>query len=196
LPPNAFVKQQNRATAESEKDRALQEGQAPRLDFLKGICDILISDFGPEYSENFEWAWKENKNQDPKEQADVLKELVGSGIKTINEGRADLGLDPIAGGDAPMALTPTGYVPLDAFEQNMQQQADNNKMQADARAQATQNGAATAVGQNVAGKSADSDGMRKAVTRHAAPSFRPAGGASGYSSRDRQGASGAGKNVA
>ena len=122
LPPNAFVKQQNRATAESEKDRAVQEGQGPRLQYLKNICDILIADFGPEYAKNFEFGWKESRNQDPKEQADVLKEYVSTGIKTLNEARADLGLDPVQGGDQPMALTATGYVPLDSYEQNQQMQ--------------------------------------------------------------------------
>lgn len=160
LPPNAFVKQQNRATAESEKDRAMIEGQGPRLQYLKNICDELIADFGPEYSDNFEWAWKEGKNQDPKEQADVLKELVGSGIKTINEGRADLGLDPIEGGDKPMALTPTGYVPLDSFEQQQEMQQKNMDAQAKAKADAAtahaQAGAPQggASNEDVAGKSA------------------------------------------
>ena len=159
LPPNAFVKQQNRATADSEKQRAEQEGQAPRLQFIKNLLDALIADFGDEYAANIEAAPRETNQQDPTVQANNLKTLVGSGLKTINEGRADLGLDPIEGGDQLMALTPTGYVPLDAFEQNQQMQQENMKAQADAKAQAQQNGAEHPPAGKVYGR------MRKAV-RH------------------------------
>lgn len=144
LPPNAFVKQQNRATAGSEKDRALQEGQAPRLRFIKNILDSLIADFGAEYAANIEAKPREVDQQDPVAQATVLKDLIGSGIKTINEGRADLGLDPMEGGDDLMALTATGYVPLDSFEQNQQMQQKNMDAQAEAKADAAQQQAASA----------------------------------------------------
>lgn len=122
IAPTAFIRQMNRSTSETDQERAQQEGQAPKMQFLKVIMDSLIADFGPEYANNFEFAWRESKNIDPKEQADVLKELVSAGLKTLNEGRADLGLDPVQGGDLPMVLTASGYVPLDSFEQ---QQAAN-----------------------------------------------------------------------
>jgi len=137
LPPNAFVKQQNRATAESEKDRALEEGQAPRLQFIKGLLDTLIADFGPEYAD-IEATPKDNANQDPTVTANNSKTYVASGIKTINECRADIGLDPMEGGDQLMALTSTGYVPLDSFEQTQQMQQDNMAAQAEAKATAAQ----------------------------------------------------------
>lgn len=173
LPPNAFVKQQNRATAGSEKDRAQQEGQAPRIQFIKGLLDSLIADFGPEYSNFIEAVPRDNATQDPTVIATNIKTLVGTGIKTINEGRADLGLDPMQGGDELMALTPTGYVPLDSFEQTQQMAQQNMEPPANAKADAqnqqtgTQNNASA--DEDVAGKSVYSR-LGKAV-RHPADPF-------------------------
>ena len=176
LPPNAFVKQQNRATAESEKDRALQEGQAPRLQFIKGILDTLIADFGPEYSQNIEAIPKDNANQDPTITANNSKTYVAAGIKTINECRADIGLDPMEGGDQLMALTPTGYVPLDSFEQTQAMQQDQMKATADAKANAQNNQAGapnqSAPHEDMAGKSAYSR-LGKAVRPPADPFHKP-----------------------
>ncbi len=154
LPPNAFVKQQNRATAGSEKQRAEEEGQAPRIQFIKGILDTLIADFGPDYAANIESAPRDNATQDPTVVATNIKTLVGIGVKTINEGRADLSLDPIEGGDQPMALTPTGYVPLDSFAQTQEMQQKNMDAQAEEKANsAQQTGAAnqSKTGNGVAG---------------------------------------------
>ncbi len=136
LPPNAFIKQMNRATAQSDQERSKEEGQAPRLQYLKSVCDRLIADFGPEYSKFFEFSWRENKEMNGKEQADIHAEYLKVGAKTINEVRDDLGLDPVEGGDTPMALTPTGYVPLDSYEQDQQMQQKNMDAQAKAKADA------------------------------------------------------------
>ena len=141
LAPTAFIRQMNRSTAQNDQERAQQEGQAPKMKFIKTMMDLLIADFGPDYAANFEYAWRESKNQDPKEQADVETEYVKTGIKTINESRAVLGLDPVASAEANqlMAYTPTGFVPLDSFDQTMQQNQANMNAQAKAKADAAQN---------------------------------------------------------
>lgn len=139
LAPTAFIRQMNRATADNDKERAQEEGQAPKMQYIKTLIDTLIGDFGPEYSANFEYTWRESANQDPKEQADVETEYVKNGIKTINEARSALGLDPMEGGDTLMALTPTGFVPLDSFEQNQQMQQANMEANAKAKADAVAN---------------------------------------------------------
>jgi len=159
LPPNAFVKQQNRATAGSEQDRALEEGQAPRLGFIKNFLDLLIADFGPDYAKNIEAKPREKKNQDAAVQETVLSGYTSKGLMTIDEARAELGYDPLPNGAGakPMAFTPTGYVPLDAFEQNQQMQQENMKAQADAKAAQTKQAGTqdhTEAGHDVAGKSA------------------------------------------
>lgn len=181
IPPTAFIRQMNRSTSETDKERAQEEGQLPKMQYVKIVMDQLIADFGPEYEENFEFSWREGANLDPKEQADVITEYVKSGVKTINEGRADLGLDPIQGGDAPMAFTQTGYVPLDAYEQNMAQQQANMEAQAKARAEAQENAAA----QQPHGNQAEGEGnapekiygrVRKAVRHKPVPLCVPKSG--------------------
>jgi len=125
LPPTAFVRQTNRATAQTAQEAAIQEGLAPLMLWVKRLMDRVIK-------ENFdapelEWGWVEDKAQDPKEAADVDKELTGAGIMTINEVRNARGLDDIEGGDIAMIATPTGYVPIDAYKDQMalqQKQAD------------------------------------------------------------------------
>jgi hypothetical protein len=125
LPPTAFVRQTNRATAQTAQEAAIQEGLAPLMLWVKRLMDRVIK-------ENFdapdlEWGWVEDKAQDPKEAADVDSELVKAGIMTINEVRNARGLDDIDGGDVAMIATATGYVPIDSYEGQMalqQKQAD------------------------------------------------------------------------
>ena len=151
LAPSAFIKQMNRATAQTDQERTAEEGQSPRMRWIKNMMDILIGDFG---YPGIEFQWRENKDQDQKQQADIAAEYLKVGAKTINEVRTDLGLDPVEGGDTPMALTPTGYVPLDSFDQTMQQQKESMNAQAKAKAEAAQgkpgnasNGASSAANQ-------------------------------------------------
>ena len=113
LSPSAFIKQINRATAGSEKERAQEEGQAPKLQFIKWIMDSLISDFGEDYADNFEFSWKENANADKAEQATTDDKNVRNGTATINEVRASRGQDPVEGGDKPMFATANGYVTIE-----------------------------------------------------------------------------------
>lgn len=170
LPPNAFVQQQNRATANSEKQRAEGEGQAPRLAFIKNILDALIADFGPDYAKLIEAKPRDVGKQDPVQQEVVLSGYAKTAIITINEARAELGRDPVAGGDQLLTYTPTGYVPLDAFEQNMEQQQANTEAAAQAKADAAQAGASnkSEAGSGVAGKAAYSR-LRKAVRHKPVP---------------------------
>lgn len=135
LAPTAFIKQMNRATADSDQERAEQEGQLPKMQYIKVLMDTLIGDFGPEFSD-IEFRWQDSKNQDPKEQADVETSYVKVGVKTINEARLTLGLDPSSAPEADTLLvyTPTGFVPLDAFEQQQATQQANAQLQAEAKA--------------------------------------------------------------
>ncbi len=98
LPPTAFVKQMNRATADSEKDRTEQEGLAPLQMWVKNMMDrVLAEDFG---SPDLEFTWYDDTSTDPLQLAQVNNIYVNSGVKTRNEVRGALGLDPIPDGDA------------------------------------------------------------------------------------------------
>ena len=107
--PTAFVKQVNRATAETSQDSADAEGLAPLMRWVKDCIDRLLSeDFA---APDLEFAWVAEAAQDPLEQAQIDQIYVAAGIKTINEVRANLGLAAVPGGDAPVVELP-GISPL------------------------------------------------------------------------------------
>jgi hypothetical protein len=83
IPPTAFIKQMNRSTSDNDKERAQEEGQLPKMQFVKIVIDQLIADFGPEYAANFEFSWRQGLNLDPKEQADVITEYVKTVAKRL-----------------------------------------------------------------------------------------------------------------
>ena len=78
---------------------------------MKDLVDEIIADeFG---SPDLELHWLDEDDGDPET---VLADRVKLGALTLNEMRAHLGLDPFANfaADRPMALTATGYVPIEA----------------------------------------------------------------------------------
>jgi hypothetical protein len=86
-----FVKEVNRATAHAAMDQAKEDGMAPIMNWIKGLHDSILIDYFGETE--LEFNWNDDKEMDPKVQADIHKEQVGI-IKTINEIRDDLGLEP------------------------------------------------------------------------------------------------------
>jgi capsid protein len=63
-----------------------------------------------------EFVWVGDDAVDPLEQAQTLQILVGAGIKTREEARADLGLGPVAGG-APGEATEAPHAELQPSEE-------------------------------------------------------------------------------
>lgn len=93
LPPTAFVQQQNRATAETAKDSALEEGLAPMMTWFKGVMDRIIQQvFG--YTD-LEFVWDDIKAIEVAEERNQDRADVAAGIMSIDEARAKRGLDPI-----------------------------------------------------------------------------------------------------
>ncbi len=100
LPPTPFIRQMNRATADTAQEAALAEGLAPLMGWVKRLCDHVIQDrLG---HPDLEFVWIEERPFDPTEQANVLQTYVTTGIYTIDEARAILGLDPL-GSSRPVA---------------------------------------------------------------------------------------------
>ena len=97
VPVSAFVSQVNRATGETLRQQAAQEGLIPLKAWVKNALDHVICVCMNEPS--LEFVWVGDDAVDPLEQAQTLQILVGAGIKTREEARADLGLAP-AGGSA------------------------------------------------------------------------------------------------
>ena len=95
--PTPFTKQTNRATAESVHQAALQEGLAPLQNWVKALIDrVLAEDFA---APDLEFTWNDDKAMDPTQAMQVNVGYVGAGLKTRNEVRSELGLDPIDNGD-------------------------------------------------------------------------------------------------
>jgi len=124
VPPTAFSKQTNRATAESAQDAATAEGLQPLLVWLKSLIDRIIGQVLG--CGDLEFAWSDRTAPDPQTQATIAAAYVGAGIKTRNEVRAELGLDPIAGGDAPTTATPAAPLPAGMAKANYDDAENRN----------------------------------------------------------------------
>jgi hypothetical protein len=140
LPPTPFIKQMNRATAESSHDAALEEGLAPLMKWMRKIMNRIIAvDFA---SPDLEFAYVDDREQDPLQAAQIREGDVKAGIISIDEGRESLGLVPLGGACAiPMPLTATGYVAIKSpEEQDAAAQAQQQAMSDAASARLGHNG--------------------------------------------------------
>jgi HK97 family phage portal protein len=112
LPPTAFTRQVNRATAETSQEAALDEGQAPLQNWVKRLVDHVTQNVMGEADLEFTWATEEPA--DPAVQARIIDTYVRGGVYAVNEARALLGLAPVPGGDQPMIYGTRGATPLGA----------------------------------------------------------------------------------
>jgi hypothetical protein len=114
ISPQSLMQTMNRATAETQKDIAEEEGLSPILAWAKGLIDeILAREFD---SADLEFIWTPGHETDPLTQETILSNYASKGILTINEARAALGRAPLSeeAANRPMALTAGGYVALPA----------------------------------------------------------------------------------
>jgi HK97 family phage portal protein len=112
LPPTAFTRQVNRATAETAQEAALAEGLAPLMGWVKRLADHVIQHRMGQA--DLEFAWVDVRPADPAEQAKMLDIYVRAGIYAVNEARDVLGFDPVAGGELPMVYGSAGPISLTA----------------------------------------------------------------------------------
>jgi len=110
LPPTAFIKQMNRATAAQGSDTGKEEGIESRKTWWKRLADDIIQEeFG--YTD-LEWGWSEDVEVDALKQAQVDDLNLKNGSTFINEVRDSRGLDVVEGGEVPLIYLATGVVPL------------------------------------------------------------------------------------
>lgn len=112
ISPQALSQSVNRATAETQKELAEEEGLAPILAWVKALIDdILAREFN---AADLEFVWTTGHETDPVAQEAVLSGYTSKGILTINEARAVIGRAPLtnAAANKPMTLTSAGFVPL------------------------------------------------------------------------------------
>ncbi|MDE2468925.1 MAG: phage portal protein, partial [Bradyrhizobium sp.] len=119
LPPTAFVKQINRATAQQQQESGLQEGLGPFKGWVKEVIDGLIQNqLG---QPQLEFRWQDQAPVDPQIQATVLTSYQKQGNYSVNDVREKLGEDPIAEdwANAYVIITASGATPLeDLIEQS------------------------------------------------------------------------------
>jgi hypothetical protein len=92
ISPQSFIREMNRATAQTAKEQALEEGLQPLLVYFADLfTGIIRRHFG--YND-LEFAWQGEKTEDPRDQAEIAALLVEKQIITREEARLRLGLDP------------------------------------------------------------------------------------------------------
>lgn len=87
ISPQAFVKEMNRATAQTAQEAALAEGLAPLMLWVKSLMDRIIQQvFG--YLD-IEFKWDTEESAKPKEQAEIDKIYVDAKVLHPDEVRAE-----------------------------------------------------------------------------------------------------------
>ena len=89
----AFVKENNKATAGTAKDTAVEEGLEPIMQWVCDLMDYILARYfnAPDLA----FGWADEKDHDPVQQAAVNKIYLDAKVITPDEVRADLGRDPL-----------------------------------------------------------------------------------------------------
>lgn len=93
IAPTPFVKQMNRATAETIQQQALNEGVAPLQKWIKDSLDYIIQRHAG--FEDLEFQWDEEDAIDPFVQSQIFGAYIDKGVLTEDEVREELGRDPL-----------------------------------------------------------------------------------------------------
>ena len=112
IEPTAFVKQTNRATAETAREQALSEGLAPLMVWVCDLMNYVIAKWFK--SADLEFAWADEVSVDPDLESQIDDRNIRNGSMTIDEARAKRGQDPLPDGlgAVPMIVTAQGGVLL------------------------------------------------------------------------------------
>lgn len=106
MDPSAFIKQVNRATAQSAKETGVQDGTEADMLYIKGLVDRMVQKYMRR--PDLELVWREESQVDPHEEMEVRSGYIKVGVKSVDEVRAEMGLDPV--GMGPAIYTATGAV--------------------------------------------------------------------------------------
>ena len=118
--PTPFLKQQGlgHGSAQTEHGAAQAAGFGNLRGYVRRLMNVLIAeDFG---RPDLEFAWIEEREDDPKVADEIQSQRVRDGRLTINEARDANGLEPVEGGDVPMVFTGSGPVPLASVGDDVQ----------------------------------------------------------------------------
>lgn len=92
IAPTPFIKENNKATAQTSKQQAEEDGLQGILNWIRNLLNYIINKY---ISKNVEFEWEIEDVTEPfvKAQIDVL--YAQAGILTVDEIRASNGLDPL-----------------------------------------------------------------------------------------------------
>lgn len=93
ISPQPFVKEMNRATSETAAITATDEGLQPILKWIKNLMDYILVTYFCYYDVEFDW--HTDKEADPLIKAQIDQIYVSTGVKTVNEVRKEIGLEPL-----------------------------------------------------------------------------------------------------
>lgn len=109
-----FVSMMNRATAETAKGAADEDGKAPIENWVKNLVNKVIQ--SPQFFNypDLEFDWSEREDTDPKVQSEILDTYVRNGTLSYDEVRERLGEEARGGISAePGVVTANGFITLD-----------------------------------------------------------------------------------
>lgn len=95
--PSAFIKDMNRATAETAKETATEEGLMPTMNWIKEFIDYIIFTYFK--YDDIEFSWEVDEELDPKIKAEIHKIYLDTGVLKINEVRKEIGYQEIEEND-------------------------------------------------------------------------------------------------
>ncbi len=112
IAPTPFIKSARSGEAQkSSHDAALEEGLAPLQMWVKNMMDrLLAEDF---QSPDLEFTWFDDTAADPLVLMQINTGYVAAGLKSRNEVRGEIGMDPMPNGDEYTVTTGTGVVRLE-----------------------------------------------------------------------------------
>lgn len=91
--PNAFIKTNNRATAEVVEEASEIRGLKPLMKWVKGIMDLIIVKYFR--TDQIHFIWQQDEEPDPLIMAQINDIYVKNGVMSVNEIRDSLGLSKI-----------------------------------------------------------------------------------------------------
>jgi hypothetical protein len=93
LPAAPFIRDQNRATAESAKEAALEEGLHPLMMWIRDNMNTVLWKYKGWYDLHF--VWSEQEPTTPMDLMTINTGYVKSGVMSIDEARKDIGKEPV-----------------------------------------------------------------------------------------------------
>jgi portal protein len=108
--PDGFIRQMNRATAQTSQEASRAEGLAPVLRWVESCMTTLIQE--PMGFPGYEFVFESAAEFDLLKKAQRQSLQVRNALRSPNELREENGDDPVDGGDTPGIVTATGFAPL------------------------------------------------------------------------------------